>query len=113
MNNTHPPVRDENMGEPSSEAYPVSASQCSNESYLELSLPGALEDPRRDGDCDWELASTGTAGETGPGGNNMVPHGTIGHEYRTMKAARAAEMALPRGGTPIRDPYHGKTMEPR
>ena len=64
--------------------------------------------------ADWELASNATAGETGPGGHhNLVLPGVVGAEYRTMKEA-LADGAPPRGGsTPQRDPYHGRTTDPK
>ena len=67
-------------------------------------------------DHEWDLASTTTGGgETGQGGDDLVPDGSIGIEYRTMKAAySAANVASPRrGSTPHHDPYHGRITEPK
>ena len=87
------------------------------ESYCELSAtPDALGQTWMENECDgdWDLASNCTAGETGPGGHNIVPHGSIGAEFRTMKAGLAHETSASRNtGTPQRDPYHGRTVEPR
>lgn len=64
---------------------------------------------------DWDLASQATAGETGiGGGHNLVPPGTIGEEFRSLKDALGGGASSPMGGcTPQRDPYHGRTMEPK
>ena len=66
-------------------------------------------------DHEWDLASTTTGGgETGQGGDDLVPDGSIGIEYRTMKAAYSANVASPRSGsTPHHDPYHGRITEPK
>lgn len=69
----------------------------------------------RERDCDWDMASNATAGETGPGGHNIVPSGVVGAEYRLMKEALARETSPLRGmntNNPS-DPYHGRTMEPK
>ena len=61
------------------------------------------------------MASNATAGETGPGGHNIVPSGVVGAEYRLMKEALARETSPLRGmnANLTRDPYHGCTMEPK
>ena len=61
---------------------------------------------------EWDLASNGTAGDTGPSNHNLVPPGVVGAEYRMMK--EALETTAPRGGgTPQRDPYHGRCIDPK
>lgn len=63
---------------------------------------------------EWDVASTCTNGETGIGGaHNMVPSGTIGEEYKMMKEALDNEKGTAPAGTPQRDPYHGRTTEPK
>lgn len=89
----------------------------SDEPYCDVSssASGLLRDWDDDAHADWDVASnfsTCTAGETGPGGHNVVPPGTIGAEYRMMKEALASGSAAARG-TPQRDPYHGRTIEPK
>ena len=93
------------------------------ESYCELGASGPCPatPPQHteawDADHEWDLASNATANDTGMGGpDNLVPHGSLGAEYRTMKAAysHSGDSLLPRGaGTPHRDPYHGRTTEPK
>ena len=82
-------------------------------SWAEL---GELDDSALDGPGrwaqEWDLASNGTAGETGPGGmHNLVGPGEIGAEYRTMK--EALQTSPSPGCTPQRDPYHGRTTDPK
>ena len=90
-------------------------SDSSSESYDDLHGAGATSTLGEtwDADHEWEMASNGTADHTGPGPDNLVPHGCIGAEYRTMKANAAQEIAVPRGDTPHRDPYHGRTTDPK
>ena len=89
----------------------------SYEPYCDVSssASGLLRDWDEDAHADWDVASnlsSCTGGETGPGGHNVVPPGTIGAEYRMMKEELAGGSA-PARGTPHRDPYHGRTMEPK
>ena len=81
-------------------------------SYFELNeLHSDLPNNWAPGADDWDLASTATAGETGPGGgHNFVAPGELGAEYRSMKQALGAETSR---GTPQRDPYHGRTTDPK
>ena len=94
------------------------------ESYVNLAsspLPASSmsDDWARASELDWEMASNGTAGETGPGGHNLVPPGVVGAEYRLMKEALEKEAECdpyhtPRGtSTPQRDPYHGRCADPK
>lgn len=56
------------------------------------------------------LAYSDLSSVTAEAVHQLVPDGTIGAEYRSMKAsAMEAEMR----GTPRRDPYHGMSVEPR
>ena len=95
-----------------------------SESYVNLAsspLPASSmsDDWARASELDWEMASNGTAGETGPGGHNLVPPGVVGAEYRLMKEALEKEAECdpyhtPRGtSTPQRDPYHGRCADPK
>ena len=56
------------------------------------------------------LACSDLSSVTAEAVHQLVPDGTIGAEYRSMKAsAMEAKMR----GTPRRDPYHGLSVEPR
>ena len=113
------------LAEPSPSLLPTDApsssslDSCASSSYCDLQHgvdQSWLDASNEQRETEWDLASTGTAGgETGPGGgHNLVPHGAIGAEFRTMKAALAHDEPMPlRGGTPQSDPYHGRTVEPR
>jgi len=45
--------------------------------------------------------------------HNLVPHGVIGAEYRSLKASANGAVGIASLPTPQRDPYHGRCVEPR
>ena len=89
-----------------------SSSLHTDESFVWNDLSDAsLDDSHHEWAQEWDMASNATGGETGPGGHNLVPPGVVGAEYRMMKEALEAPAA--RGGTPQRDPYHGRITDPK
>eukprot|EP00965_Chrysotila_dentata_P004794 156891-Pleurochrysis_carterae.AAC.1 len=72
---------------------------------------------------DWDVAATATGGapaspHAGEGGGvthggtfDFVADGVIGAEYRTMKRAVSQSESLLK--SPVRDPYHGRSVDPR
>ena len=89
----------------------------SSQPWAHLGSSGPLNETEAwdpDDPHEWDVASTCTNGETGIGGtHNMVPSGMIGEEYKMMKEAMDNEKCTTTAGTPQRDPYHGRTTEPK
>ena len=94
------------------------------ETYSEVGSPTADSgnsgaDSMWELESQWELSSLGGQETTGlGGGHNLVPDGTIGEEFRSLKEALNGDGGsgsfIGNGGsTPQRDQYHGRIAEPK